>query len=120
MPALFTRMSTDPNSSTTRPDRLLDLRAVCDVALDRGGAAPQLGDLLRRRLRVDEALGARCLGERTVALRILARVGLDLDVRDHDIGAGTPERQGVGPAEAARASGDERDAPGEIDLERHA
>ena len=102
MPALLTRMSTEPNSSTTAPHGLVDLGAVGDVALDGGRAAAQLGDLLRGRLGVDEALRARRLGERAVALGVLARVRLDLDVGDDDVRAGARERQRVGPPEPAR------------------
>ena len=36
-----------------------------------------------------------------------------------DVGAGARQRQRVRAAEAARATCDERNPPGEIDLERH-
>ena len=101
-------------------DRLLDLVAVRDVALDRGRAATHALDLLRGRLGVDDPLRLRDLGEDAVRLgSVGGLVRLDLDVRDHDVGARASERQRIGAAEAARAAGDERDAAGEIDLERH-
>ena len=71
------------------------------VALDGGRAASELGDLPGGRLRVDEALCARRLGHRAEPLGVLARVRLDLDVGDHDVGAGARERQRVGAAEPA-------------------
>ncbi len=102
-------------------DRLLHLVAVGDVALDRGGAAAERLDLLRRRLREDDSLRLRDLGEDAVGLGRLGRlVRLDLDVGDDDVRPGARERQRVGAAEAARAAGDEGDAAAEVDLERHA
>ena len=101
-------------------DGLLHLLAVRDVALDRRGAPAHLLDLLRGRLGVDDALSLRDLGEDAVGLGGLGRlVRLDLDVRDHDVRAGAGERERVRAAEAARAAGDECDAPGEVDLDRH-
>ena len=101
-------------------DRLLHLLAVGDVALDRRGAAAHALDLLGGRLGVDDPLRLRDLREDAVRLRGLGRlVRLDLDVGDHDVGAGAGERERVGAAEAARAARDEGDAPGEVDLDRH-
>ena len=99
------------------PHGLFDLSPVGHVALDRGRAAPERRDLLRGRLRVDEPLRPRRLRERPVSLRLLARVGLDLDVRDDDVGAGARKRQRVGATEPARPAGDERNAPREVDLD---
>ena len=112
VPALLTRMSTEPNSSTDRVDRRVDLLAVGDVALDRERAAAELLDLARGRLGVDDPLRARDLGERRRTLRRPRVVRLDLDVGDHDVRAGAGERQRVGPPEPARAARDERDPPG--------
>ena len=98
-------------------DGLLDLIAVGHVALDGGRAAAERGDLLRGGLGVHEPLGPRRLRERPVSLRVLARVGLDLDVGDDDVGAGARKCQRVGSAEPARTAGDERDAPREVDLD---
>ena len=101
-------------------DGLLHLITVGDVALDRRGAAAELLDLLRGRLGVDDALRLRDLGEHAVGLGRLGRlVRLDLDVRDHDVGAGACERERVRAAETARAAGDECNTPGEVDLDRH-
>ena len=77
----------------------------------RASAPPHAGDLLRRRLGVDEPLSARRLGERPVAVGVARVVRLDQDVGDDDVGAGARERQRVGAAEPARAAGDEGDAP---------
>ena len=113
-------MSTEPKSSTQPRDRRRDLLAVGDVALDRGRPAAQRLDLLRGRLGVDEPLRAGDLRERPVPLGLLVgRLRLDLDVGDDDVRAGPGERQRVGAAEPARAAGDEGDAAGEVDLERH-
>jgi hypothetical protein len=96
---------------------LLDLSPVGHVALDRGRAAPQRRDLLRGGLGVDEALGPRRLREGPVFPRLFTRVGLDLDVRDDDVGAGARKRQRVGSTEAPRAAGHEGDAPREVNLD---
>ena len=95
----------------------LDLRAVGHVA-EHGQRAPaEPADLLRGLLGVDEALLARRLGERPVLVG--ACLGLELDVGEHDVRAGPCQRERVGPAEPARAAGDERDPPGEIYFNRH-
>jgi hypothetical protein len=101
-----------------RGDRRVDLRAVGDVAADGDGAVAQRADLLGRLLGVDEALSLRGLCERPVLVGALAR--LELDVREHDIGACPRQRQRVSPSDAARAPGDERDPSREIYLNRHA
>ena len=101
-------------------DRLLHLVAVGDVALDRGRAAAERLDLLRRRLGVDDPLRLRHLREHAVRLGGLGRfVRLDLDIGDDDVGACARERQRIRAAEAARAAGDERDPSREIDLDCH-
>ena len=71
---------------------------------------------MRGRLGVDEALCACRLGHRAEPLGVLARIRLDLDVGDHDVGARARERQRVGAAEPARTTGDESDATREVDL----
>ena len=100
-------------------DRRRDLVAVGDVALDRERAAAHRADLLGGGLRADEALRPRDGRERPVLVRLLRELRLDEQVGDDDVGAGACERQRVHPAEAARAAGDERDPPAEIDLDRH-
>ena len=95
----------------------LDLGAIGHVALDGGRATAERGDLLRGRFREDEPLGPRRLRERAVTLRLGARVGLDLDVGDDDVGAGARKRQRVGPPEPARPARHERNAPREVDLD---
>ena len=80
---------------------LFDLCPIGDIALDRRRAPPQVRDLLRRRLRIDEPLRARGLRQRPVTPGVLPGVGLDLDVRDHDVRAGTGERQRIGATEPA-------------------
>src|SRR6266550_5489524 len=102
------------------PDCLLDLSTVGHVALDGRRAATEGGDLLRGGLGVDEPLRPRRLSERPVTLRLLARVGLDLDVRDDDVCTGAPKCQRIGSTEPARAAGHERDAPREVDLDAQA
>src|SRR5207248_1095793 len=101
-------------------DGRLHFVALRYVALDRRRAPPQLRDLARRRLAVDEPLRACGLRERPVLGGVFTRIRLDLDVGDHDVRTGARQRQRVGPAKPARAAGDERDAAGEVDLERHA
>src|SRR5438093_10719501 len=100
-------------------DRLADLGPAGDVALAGRSSPPHGGDLLGGRLRVDEALRPRRLRDRPVALRLLPRVRLDLDVGDHYVRPGAAERQGVRTTQAPRAAGDERDPAGKVDLERH-
>src|SRR3954452_8211072 len=100
-------------------DSRVDLRAVGDVALQRERAPAERADLVDGRLGVDHPLRARRPGEHAVALGLLARVRLELDVGDRDVGSGTGERLRVGAPEPARPAGDERDAAGEVDLERH-
>ena len=80
---------------------LFDQCPIGDIALDRRRAPPQGGDLLRRRFRIDEPLRARGLRQWPVAPGVLPGVGLDLDVRDHDVCAGTGERQRIGATEPA-------------------
>ena len=58
--------------------------------------------------------------ERAVAVGLLRELRLDEQVGDDDVGARARERQRVGAAEPARPAGDERDAPAEVDLDRHA
>ena len=70
-------------------DRRVHLLAVGHVALDRSGAAAELLDLARGRLGVDDPLRFRDLGERP-PLCDVGVVGLDLDVRDHDVGPRAP------------------------------
>ena len=53
------------------------------------------------------------------AVCLLRDLGLEEDVRDRDVRACTCERECVGATEPARAAGDERDAAGKVDLERH-
>ena len=89
----------------------LHLPVVGDVALDGGRAAAELLDLLRGLLRVDEALRLRHLRQRAVLGYVLRLVRFDQDVRDHDVGARLREHERVLPPEAARAAGDEGDAP---------
>ena len=114
-------MSTEPNSSTARADGLLDLLAIGDVALDRGGPTTHRLDLLRRLLRVDDPLRLRDLREHAVLLGRLGRlVRLDLDVGDDDVRAGLRQGERVRAAEPSRAAGDEGDPAGEVDLDRHA
>ena len=113
-------MSTEPNSSTTRSTVSTHLLAVGDVALDRSRPPAETLDLLRGRLRVDDPLRLHHLREHAVRLGRLGRlVRLDLDVGDDHVGAAARERERVGTAEAARAAGDEGDAAGEVDLDRH-
>ena len=81
----------------------LDLLAIRHVALDRGRAAAELLDLLRRLLGVDEALRPRHLRQRAVLGCVLRLVRLDLDVGDDDVGAGAA-RARARPAARARAS----------------
>ncbi len=83
------------------PNGLLDLLTLGHVTLHRGGKASHVTDFLGGRLRVDESLRARRLGDPAVSLRFLARVRLHLDVRDHDIGPRSAERQRVGTPEPA-------------------
>ena len=111
-------MSTEPSSSTTRATAASTCVAVGHVAANGEGAPAERPDLLHRLLRVHHPLRDGRLRERPVALRG-ARVRLDEDVRDRDVGARPGERQRVGAPEPARAAGDESDAPGEVDLERH-
>jgi hypothetical protein len=67
---------------------------------------------------VHHPLRDRGLGENPVVLR-RARVRLDEDVGDRHVGPGPGERQRIGPAQAARAAGDERDTAREVDLDGH-
>ena len=103
------------------PDRLADgrlnLLLVGHVALEGERPAPELPDLLRRRLGRHEPPGRGRLRERAVYLRSRL-VRLDQDVGDDDVRAGAGQRQRVGPAEPARASRDKGDAAAEVDLNR--
>src|SRR4030095_15846562 len=75
--------------------RLVHLRTIRDVALDGGRAAAQVAGFLRGLLGVDEALRTRRLGDRAVALGVLARVRLQLDVYDDDVGARSTHGQRI-------------------------
>ena len=66
-------------------DRVVDLRAVGDVASHRERAPPERADLLDRRLGVHHPLCDGRLREHAV-LTGRARVRLDEDVRDRDVG----------------------------------
>ena len=66
-----------------------------------------------------QALLPRDGRERAVAVGLLGQLRLDEQVGDDDVGAGTRQGQRVRAAEPARAAGDERDAPAEVDLDRH-
>ena len=79
------------------PHRLVHLLALGHVAAARESAAPHLRDLLDRPLRVDHPLRAGRLRERTVLLGRLARIGLELDVGDRDVGPCPSQCQRVGP-----------------------
>ena len=118
VPALLTRMSTDPSSSTTRATAAVYLLAVGDVASHGERAAAERADLLDRRLGVHHPLRDGRLREHAVLLGG-ARVRLEEDVCDRDVGSRAREHQRVGAAEATRAARDERDPAGEVDLERH-
>ena len=113
-------MSTPPSSSTTRATAASTCARSVTSHFTRERAPAERADLLDGRLGVDHPLRARRLGEHAVALGVLARVRLELDVGDRDVRAGARERQRVGAPEPARAAGDERDAAEEVDLERHA
>ena len=89
-PALLTRMSICPNAFSTACDERGDGRRVADVAGEALGAGPDGGGRLG-------------------GLRLVA-------ADDGDAGAGGGERLGDGAPDAARAAGDERDAPGEVDV----
>ena len=89
-----------------RRDRGVDLRAVGDVAADGNGATAERADLLGRLLGVDESLSLRGLCERPVLVGALA--GLELDVREHDVGTCPRQGQRVSPSDAARAPGGTR------------
>jgi hypothetical protein len=56
-------------------------------------------------------------GERAVAVGLLRQLRLDEQVGDDDVGPRARERQRVRTPEPARPAGDERDAPGEVDLD---
>ena len=96
-----------------------DLLAVGDVAADCKRPASHRADLLRRRLRADQALGTGDLRERAVGVGLLGQIRLDEEVGDHDVRPGAGERQCVGAAEAARAARHEGDAAREVDLQAH-
>jgi hypothetical protein len=100
--------------------RGLDLCPVGHVASHRQRAAAEPADLLRRLLGVDEAPRAGRLGERPVLGLRPGIVGLELDVREHDVRTGPRQRERVGAPKAARAPGDERYPPREVDLDAHA
>ncbi len=95
VPALLTRMSTEPSSSTVRATAA----ATCSrsVTSQRSGerAPAQPADLLDRLLRVHEALRARDRRERAPAVRLLGELGLDEDVGDRDVRASAGERERV-------------------------
>ena len=111
-------MSTEPSSSTTRVTAASTSLSIGDVAAHGERTTTELADLLDRRLGVHHPLRDRSLRERAV-VRGGARVGLDEDVGDRDVGPGAREGQRVRPPEAARTAGDERDAARKVDLERH-
>jgi hypothetical protein len=97
------------------------LRAVGHVAAQGERAAAERTDLLGGRLGVHEPLRTRDRREHAVAVGLVrARLGLDEQVGDRNVRAGPSQRERVRPPEPARAAGDERDAAGEVDLERHA
>jgi hypothetical protein len=75
------------------PDGGLDLAPHAHVATKRQGAAPERLDLRGRAVRGS-------------------------DVGDRDVRARRAQSQRVRPAEAARRSGNERDPPGEVDLDQ--
>ena len=99
-------------------DRCSDLVTIGDVAAHRERAAPKGLDLVDRRLGVHHPLRDGCLSERAVLVG-RARVRLHEDVGDRDVRPGPGQRQRIGAPEPARAPGDERDAPRQVDLERH-
>ena len=112
-------MSTEPSSATARSTAASTCGAVGHVAADGDRPPPHAADLLDRLLRVHEALLPRDGRERAVAVGLLGELRLDEQVGDDDVGARAGKRQRVGAPEPARAAGDERDAPGEIDLDAH-
>ena len=82
----------------------------------------QSPELWERDLRVNLTGAFNCaqavwphMRERPVAFGRLAGIGLDLDVRDHDVGAGAGKRQRIGATEPARTTGDECDPTREVD-----
>jgi hypothetical protein len=101
-------------------DGRIDLDPIGDVALQRERAPAEPADLLRRGLGVDEALRPRSLREHAVARGVLARIRLELDVGERDVRPGPRQSQRIRAPEPARPSRDERDAPRQVDLERHA
>ena len=101
-------------------DCRIDLPPVGDVALQRKRVSSEGADLVDRRLGVDDPLRPRSLCEDAVPVGIAALVGLELDVRDRDVGARAREREGVRAAEPARSARDERDASRKVDLDSHA
>jgi hypothetical protein len=68
---------------------------------------------------VDEPLLPGDGGQRPVAVRLFRELRLDEQVGDDDVGTGAGEHERVGAAEPTRAAGHERDAPGQVDLDRH-
>ena len=99
-------------------DRRVDVGAIGDVAAHGERAPAEATDLLDRPLGVHHPLRDRGLREHPVVLR-RARVRLDEDVGDRHVGPGPGERQRIGPAEAARAAGDECDAARKVDVDGH-
>src|SRR5205823_7531411 len=91
---------------------------IADVALQGERPAPQRADLVDRALRVHEPLLLRRRREHPPPLDVLL-VRLELNVRDRDVRPRARERERVRAPEPAGAAGDERDAPGKIDLDAH-
>ena len=92
-------------------NRRADLLAVGYVAAHCQRAATERTDLLHGLLGVHEALRPCSRRERAPAVRVLRELGLDEDVRDRDVRAGSSQRERVGATEPARAARHEGDAP---------
>src|SRR5262249_29516594 len=92
---------------------------IRDVAAHGGRSPSEVTNFFDGLLRVDDALSARRGRERSPAVRLLRKLGLDQDVRDDDIGPRAREGQRIRATESSRAPGDEGDATREIDPEGH-
>ncbi len=96
-----------------------DLLPVGHVTAQRERAAAHVADLVGGGLRVDHPLGPRGGGESAPAVGLLGRLGLHEDVGDRHVRARPRKRQRVRTPEPPRPPGDQGNAAGEVDLDRH-